>query len=306
MRQRWRPLGRQFRAGSIAGSRGYAALPVVSHLEGDRYRVFYSDRDASGRSVTRCLVGRLDESGFHVEESGREVLAPGGTGLFDDSGAMATELLTVGGHDYLYYVGWNLGVTVPFRNSIGLAVAEAGSDVFEKHGPAPVVDRNAVDPHFVASCCVLPAERGGLEMWYLSCLGWDRLASGEQRHRYHIRYATSDDGIDWRRDGTVAIELSDDGEYAISSPRVLRRESGATMWYSHRGGPGAERYRIGFATSSDGRSWVRSDELELPIDGDWDSEMRCYPYVVEHDGQRFMFYNGNGYGATGIGLAVLE
>jgi len=31
-----------------------------------------------------------------------------------------------------------------------------------------------------------------------------------------------------------------------------------------------------------------------------------YPYVFEHKGERYMLYNGNGYGKTGIGIAVLE
>ena len=38
----------------------------------------------------------------------------------------------------------------------------------------------------------------------------------------------------------------------------------------------------------------------------WDSEMICYPYVFEHRGRFFMLYNGNGYGKTGFGVAVLE
>ena len=38
----------------------------------------------------------------------------------------------------------------------------------------------------------------------------------------------------------------------------------------------------------------------------WDSEMICYPYVFDHGRNRYMLYNGNGYGKTGFGLAVLE
>jgi hypothetical protein len=38
----------------------------------------------------------------------------------------------------------------------------------------------------------------------------------------------------------------------------------------------------------------------------WDCEMIEYPYVFEDKDQRYMLYNGNGYGKTGIGLAVLE
>jgi hypothetical protein len=31
-----------------------------------------------------------------------------------------------------------------------------------------------------------------------------------------------------------------------------------------------------------------------------------YPFVFDHKGQRYMLYNGNDYGKTGFGLAILE
>jgi hypothetical protein len=34
--------------------------------------------------------------------------------------------------------------------------------------------------------------------------------------------------------------------------------------------------------------------------------MACYPYVLRHRDHEYMLYNGNGYGATGIGYAVRE
>jgi hypothetical protein len=75
------------------------------------------------------------------------------------------------------------------------------------------------------------------------------------------------------------------------------------MWYSYRG----ESYRIGYAESDDGVRWVRKDGevgIDVSLDG-WDSEMIEYPFVFDHGGRRYMLYNGNSYGMTGIGLAVL-
>ena len=34
--------------------------------------------------------------------------------------------------------------------------------------------------------------------------------------------------------------------------------------------------------------------------------MMEYPFVYEHRGVKHMLYNGNGFGETGIGYAVLE
>jgi hypothetical protein len=34
--------------------------------------------------------------------------------------------------------------------------------------------------------------------------------------------------------------------------------------------------------------------------------MICYPYVFDHNGERYMLYNGNDYGKTEFDLDVLE
>ena len=74
------------------------------------------------------------------------------------------------------------------------------------------------------------------------------------------------------------------------------------MWYAWRG----ERYRIGYAESRDGTQWTRDDGKGLSAGTDaWESSMVAYPCVFEWDGRRYMLYNGNDYGRTGVGLAVL-
>ena len=76
------------------------------------------------------------------------------------------------------------------------------------------------------------------------------------------------------------------------------------MWYSHRG----SSYRIGYAVSPDGLTWQREDEevgIDVSPDG-WDSEMIEYACIVDVGGRRHMLYNGNGFGETGIGHAVLQ
>jgi hypothetical protein len=76
------------------------------------------------------------------------------------------------------------------------------------------------------------------------------------------------------------------------------------MWYSHRG----QSYRVGYAESANGIEWERKDThsgIDVSESG-WDSEMIAYPYVFEHEGTHYMLYNGDGYGRTGIGLAVFD
>ncbi|WP_454764699.1 hypothetical protein [Cupriavidus campinensis] len=299
---KWRKLGRIFCPdGSVEWMRSHAAVPIAQSIGGDLYRVYFSARDGEGRSHTGFVVIDITKPMQVLHVSLAPVLRPGNLGEFDDSGAMATWLTPHEGGDYLYYIGWNLGVTVPFRNAIGLAVGNP-QDGFVRYAPGPIVDRTAHEPHFCASCCVLK-DGATWHMWYLSCTEWRKTDAGPA-HRYHIKYATSTDGVHWQRDGTVAIDYASESELAISRPSVIRDADKWRMWYSHRG----SAYRIGYAESDDGVRWSRHDgEIGIDVSASgWDSEMIEYPFVFDHAGRRYMLYNGNGYGATGFGLAILD
>jgi hypothetical protein len=85
------------------------------------------------------------------------------------------------------------------------------------------------------------------------------------------------------------------------------------MLYSYRGvrdyrTDPAQSYRLGYAESSDGFIWRRHDDqvgIERSASG-WDSEMMEYCFVYQHEDRTYLFYNGNGFGKTGIGYAVLD
>lgn len=279
--------------------KSHASVPCVRVMGPDRVRVFFSGRDPDDRSHVGWFDFDPREPVRTVQPCERAALEPGGLGSFDESGAMGSWVLDSGGATWLYYIGWNRGVTVPFYNSIGLARSDDGGETFNRAFEGPIIGRDRTDPYFTASSCVL-VEDGAWRMWYVSCTGW-RLEGGRPRHYYHIRHATSEDGVEWQRSGLAAIDFEHGGEYAISRPSVVRDGDLYRMWYSFRG----PAYRIGYAESRDGIVWQRKDD-EAGIDVSptgWDSEMIEYPCVFDFAGRRYMLYNGNDYGRTGIGLA---
>ncbi len=134
------------------------------------------------------------------------------------------------------------------------------------------------------------------------CVGWE-IENGKLKHYYHIKYAESKDGINWERRGIVCIDFKSKDEYAIARPCVIKEDGIYRMWYSYRG----EGYRMGYAESTDGVVWKRKDE-EAGIDvseSGWDSEMIEYAFVFSHKDKKYMLYNGNDYGKTGFGYAML-
>jgi hypothetical protein len=278
----------------------HAMVPFVEHRAG-AVRLYFSGRDAQGRSVTG--FGDFDPRNPEgIEYADEPLLEPGALGAFDDSGAMGSCLVEHDGLKHLYYIGWSLGTTVPFYTFIGCAVSKDGGRTFQRISPAPAVERCRHDPFLTTSPWV-HVDNGLWRLWYASGTRWERETDGP-RHYYNVRYAESDDGITWRRDGRVCIDYQDDLEYAIARPCIVRTRGLFRMWYSYRG----DAYRIGYAESADGVEWERKDSeagIDVSPEG-WDSEMIEYPCVFEYEGSWYMLYNGNGYGATGIGLAELE
>ncbi len=274
-------------------------------INGNQVKVFFSTRNKNQESSISFIVFDIETLDV-LEVSSCPVLEKGDVGCFDDSGVMGCCILSVGNVLRMYYIGWNLGVTVPFRNAIGVAESKDGGKTFNRTYQGPIIDRTKDEPHFVASNCVI-YDDARYKIWYLSCTGWFKDIKGKVMHNYHIKYAESKDGVDWERKGIVAIDYADDYEYAISVPRVIKDDDKYKMWFSSRATEHEPNYRLRYAESTDGKNWVRKDN-EVGIDVSetgWDSEMICYPFVFDHKGQRYMLYNGNGYGKTGFGLAVL-
>ncbi len=301
-KQRWIKRGLIFEPPKNLGwVVSHAAVPFALRIDQDIYRIYFSSRDNFNRSQTGFIEVDIKNPKDILQTTNNPVLKFGDDGTFDESGAMPSWLVDQGDCLYLYYIGWNVGATVPFRNSIGLAISGDGGRSFEKYGDGPIMDRSIYDACFVANPCIL-IESDIWRMWYLSCIKWGVGANGA-KHYYHIKYAESKDGIEWERQGIVCIDFKSNDEYAISRPCVLKEEGIYKMWYSYRG----ESYRIGYAESQDGLQWERKDEdagIDVSETG-WDSEMICYPHVFEHNGEKYMLYNGNGYGKSGIGLALL-
>ncbi len=302
MLQNWSKQGLIFPP-SLAQGASHLAVPVVWPM-GDVLRVFYSSRTIDGKSQPYFLDYSLLENQI-IKHSKGAILPIGKVGTFDADGVMPTTIIAHDRQYHMYYIGWNIGVDVPFRNSIGMATSRDLTH-WTKAFEGPVLDRAPGRPYFTASSEVV-AHKGQYFMYFLNCIGWDKIGKGYQ-HRYHIQLARSGDGVNWTDRGEVAIGFASKHEYAISRPCVIKEKEHWHMWYSYRGSKEIVGYRIGYATSADGVKWHRRDDAIALHTGTeaWEEAMQCYPCVFMHQKKYYMLYNGNGFGKTGIGMAVLE
>ena len=309
----WRKLGKVFGPEmGPAWMKSHAQVPTPLHDEAAGIiRVYFSSRPENGVSLTSYVD--LDAADplrvLYVHQ--QPLLELGLPGSFDEHGIMPSCAVRHGALVYLYYSGWSRATTVPYTNSTGLAISTDGGCTFRRAGTGPILGKSLGDPYSATSPFVLH-DGTGWRMWYCSGTGWP-MVDGKYEHVYDIKEALSDDGIFWRPSGKISLEANET-EQALTRPWVTRVGDDWLMHYCQRqagdfrDGKGA--YRIAAARSRQLDEWQRIG-ADGPSSGmahasDWDGLAQAYPGVVRVGSRLLMFYNGNGFGASGFGVAVAE
>lgn len=295
----------------------HTCKPTPFVIDHETVRVYFGVRSRHGKTrTTFCDIDVSDFNNFRVKYiHDTPVIDLGKIGTFDDSGANVCDIVKAGDLLYMYYIGWNPSTTVHTRNAVGLAVSSDGGVTFKRMYEGPVLDRNKMEPYHAGAVNVHRC-KDSWKMWYNYGHGW-KIINGRPEIQYYIRYATSDNGIDWVREGIDCIIPTNPYECTARPCVFLPNENNELyrMWYCHRSMDNfrvvaSKNYRGGYAESYDGLHWIRKDdEFGLTVSNEtneWDSEAIAYPYVVEINGRLVMFYNGNGFGKSGFGYAVFE
>lgn len=173
---------------------------------------------------------------------------------------------------------------------------------------------------FVNADCPTVYQLPGDARWYMSFIGFNGKG-------YNSFVAESDDLVHWRK-LRLAMGFGPKGEfdhggsvvgaylyesYAIQAPRVLKKRNGKfwTLYgaYPRQGGyelrPGYE----GVACSDDGLTWRRAKPTYIlsvhDTDcGTWEKDCIYQPWLLEHGGKFWNFYNAARGGIEQTGLAT--
>lgn len=306
----WEKKGVFFRTtGAYFWNQTHAQGPFLDCINEKIWRVYYNTRDDKNHTRTSYIDVEAGHPEHIIYKHPKPILDLGPVGAFDDCGSMGTQIINFQGKKYMFYIGWNVRNTVPYHLSLGVAVSDDGI-VFKKCFSGPILDRIAIEPYMCTSCDVR-IEDGLWKMWYTSGNGYV-MVEDSWEPLYDIKYATSADGVSWERHKCIAVPIQNKYE-ALGVPSVLFEDEKYKMWYSYRDirNYRVDRnasYRIGYAESKDGMHFQRLDHLAgITISRDrnaWDGQMIAYGRVISYHGKKYMFYNGNGFGQSGMGYAV--
>jgi hypothetical protein len=279
----------------------HTANPTPFHLEGDTYRIFFSARDEFKRSS----IGAVDidiVTRRVVQQHNQPILEHGAPGSFFQDGISLGNWYEACDKRYLTFMGWQNPPGGHWRGDIGRLVVNEDLSL-QIDSLTPFMTSDEADPLSLSYPWIIKSPTDHYDMWYGSTLSWNT-GNGEMLHV--LKHAESSDGQSFTKtDHTVPSEVG--LAQAFSRPTILKAASDTwDMWFSYRGGNGIP-YRIGHATSTNGLKWELSldcQDLDVSPKG-WDSNMVEYPYVFTHKGEIIMLYNGNGYGQSGFGMAIL-
>ena len=300
---KWHKLGHLYSVDRLHPKlSSHAANPLPVQLDGDVFRIFFSSRDRHNRSS----VGAVDidiVKGVVTNEISEPVFEYGPEGSFYDSGVSIGNVYEVGGKRFILFMGWQNPEGSHWRGDVGqLELSDDLTLTLTSDDPFMRSDRE--DPVSLSYPWVTKFSDQDYKMWYGSTVTWDG-GNGEMVHV--IKEAESRDGKNWRKTG-VEVPHEIGIAQAFSKPTIAMRDSNMLdMWFSYRSGDGTP-YRIGRAEGTREGDWkLCLDDVGIDVSKvGWDSDMIEYPYVFDHGGNRYMLYNGNGFGKSGFGLAVLE
>ena len=291
----------------IDWSNSHAQVPTLL-LKKDRIRVYFATRPRQDVTLTTFCDLDINDPSNIIYVHDKPILELGTPGTFDQHGIMPSSVIENDGKVYLYYSGWCRSVGVPYSNYTGLAISEDGGISFRKAYLGPVIDRTKFELYSATSPHV--HYNGKWHMWYCSGTNWHEI-DNKLEHTYDIKYAFSENGLDWHQDNQIAIRQKNEFE-AITKPTVLSLNGLYHMWYCYRGSfgfrDGNEGYKIGYAISKDLINWKRRDEdsgISISENG-WDDQMIAYPAATQIGDSVYLFYNGNSFGKEGFGYAKLK
>lgn len=289
---------------------GYAQDAFIDKLDENVWRIYYSARTREVISLPFYIdveAGNPQNILFIHKEP---LFLPGSIGSFDETGITMTSIVKKDNYKYLYYCGWNRRFTSPYALSIGVVKVSEENKKYEKIYNGPILDRSKFDPISVSAPMVIYDE-GIFKMWYISFTKWEKVYN-KLEPIFVIKYATSNDGINWETSPDICIDSSYEGE-SLARPWVIKDQDKYKMWFSSRGSlgyrtPDGQHYMIEYAESSDGKKWdrIKSYNNLILSDSGWDSEMLAYASVTKHNNKLLMLYNGNDFGKTGFGYAILD
>jgi hypothetical protein len=293
----WRKLGRVLEASGALLSRSHVMLPTP-HVMTDRVRVFYASCDAE-------LRGRIFFADFEpappfalMAVSPEPVFGVGAAGAFDCDGVNPSQVIETEDGLALLYIGWRRGPSdEPYTLFAGLAASGDQGRSFTRN-PEPLLPPRPGERLFRTAPFIHRDGQG----YRLHYIGGDLFIDGEGGRRtpvYSLMEQRSAGLWDWS--GPARVLMAPDveaGEVGFGRPVITPDGRLMVSLRTHAGYQLVET-----DLEFDPRTRPPLTPVIPPPFEAWEAGMTCFGAPCAVGPNELLFYNGDGYGRTGMGLA---
>lgn len=279
---------RKWKENPVFGGELGTCFDVAVLREANRFRMWFSWRPK--KSI--ALVESAD--GIHWDEP-TIVLGPNEAMDWESDVNRPVVLRRNDGY-HMWYTG-----QAPGHSWIGCATSADGV-TWKRKSPKPVLSPEAPWEKVAVMCPHVLWDQATRQwrMWY---------SGGEQYEPDAIGYATSQDGIHWKKHSQNPVFRADPDspweQHKVTACQVIRHDGWHVAFYI--GFRDVDHAQIGMARSRDGvTNWQRhpANPIISPDAGRWDHDA-CYKPFVVRDGDRWLlWYNGRRNHVEQIGMAV--
>lgn len=185
----------------------------------------------------------------------------------------------------LWYAGRKARCQPTNDHKIGYAYSPDGINWTKYPGNPVLVPGNAASWYntFVSGPSVL-LDSGMYKMWFTAS---DLVLNGQPTDgKGNIGYASSADGISWTIHPSPVLVAGVQRNWdsaSVAEPAVVKVGSSYYMFYSALDKWAIENFQVGFATSTDGINWNKSNQnpvLRIGSPGKWDRYWATHPGVM--------------------------
>jgi len=296
----WRPLGRILRAAGGPLGATHAMLPTP-FVMADRIRVFFASCDGAMRGRVFFADFACEPPFSLMQTSSHPVLDVGGPDAFDRDGVNPSQVVRLDGRLALFYIGWRRGPpAAPYTLTAGTAFSDDDGLTFTK-APAPLLPLRPSESLF-RTAPFLTSSGGRHTLLYI---GGDRFTvdpSGKRLPVYSLMRLISSDPLCWMGAGeTLLSPYRPSGEIGFGRPILTGPDDAPRLMLSIRTTQG---YALVEAPFGDMTERPRFKPVLTHAPDPWEAGMQCFGAVCRCGAWELLFYNGDGFGRTGMGLAV--
>jgi predicted GH43/DUF377 family glycosyl hydrolase len=266
---------------------------VIYHS--NKYHMWYT----GGPLLSETYIGYATSPDgiIWTKDNNNPVLAKGTAGSWEESFVHNSKVMVINNTFHMWYTA-HKGIDGSFDFQIGHATSADGV-TWIKDPNNPVLKRGSSGSWDYAWISVGSVLYDGTR-YHLYYMGYNGINS------IRIGHATSSDGLTWTKDPSNPVLVSgSNGDWdnpRVDFPTVIFDGTTYHMWYS---GGDYFKWKIGYATSTNGSNWTKSSSnpvLSTGQPGNWDYRSVTAMSVIDNSGKYKMWYWGSrqeNYGSIG-------